>query len=410
MPTDAERARITEAAAAQEGEAVEFLSRLVRAPSENPPGEYGDVVSILEETYESYGWGVDVASAPDDLLDELSLPHPRPNVLATVCEGEGPTIVLNAHHDTVPVQEGEWRHDPFGATVEDGRLYGRGAADSKGRIASYTLAARALERSGLLPDATLVLAMTADEETGGEAGAGYVAGERCQPDYAVVEGNVETVWNAACGVLHFEVSVEGTAAHAGSPDDGENAILGATRVLSALAEYGAELRERGSDVTGVDGPTCTPGTIDGGTKTNIVPSGCSFTVDRRVPPDEDVDAAEADFRERVAHVAADLPVAVSVETVLRAEPYYFDPDDDHVRAVARNAEAMLDRDVPVEGTQGFTDARFFAAEGTKCVHFGPGDADSNAHGADESVDLGQIRDAGAVVAASVVDVAREDRP
>jgi acetylornithine deacetylase/succinyl-diaminopimelate desuccinylase family protein len=410
MPTDADRERLVAAAEAREGETTEFLSRLVRAPSVNPPGEYAAVVDELVSTYDSYGWDVDAERAPESLLDDLALPHPRPNVFATVCEGDGPTIVLNAHHDTVPVDEADWTRAPFGATVEDGRLYGRGATDSKGRIASYTLAARALESTDLLPDATVVLAITADEETGGEAGAGYVAAEHCQPDYAVVEGSSETVWNAACGVLHFRVDVTGSAAHAGSPERGENAILGATRLLTALDEYATELRECGSDVTGVDGPTCTPGTVEGGTKTNIVPASCSFTVDRRVPPDEDVDAAEADFRERVSHVADDLAVDVAVETVLRAEPYHFDREDGHVQAMKRNAEAILDREVPVEGTQGFTDARFFAAEGTKCVHFGPGDEESNAHGADESVDLGQVRDAGAVVAASVLDMAELGRP
>jgi acetylornithine deacetylase/succinyl-diaminopimelate desuccinylase-like protein len=87
--------------------------------------------------------------------------------------------------------------------------------------------------------------------------------------------------------------------------------------------------------------------------------------------------------------------------VLRAHSYRFDREDPHVRAVAESATTMLDREVSIEGTQGFTDARFFAARGADCVHFGPGDEDSNAHGADESVALDQVRDAGAVVAASV---------
>lgn len=404
MTTDSERERLVTAARDHHDETVEFLTELVQTESVNPPGDYEAVVEVLRETYEGFGWDVEVAYAPTARLEELGLEHPRPNVLATVCEGDGETVVLNAHHDTVPVDEADWSYDPFAATVSDGRLYGRGATDSKGRIASYTLAARALEATDLLPDATLVLAITADEESGGEAGAKYVAEEHVQPDYALVEGSHETIWNAACGVLHFRVDVTGRAAHAGSPADGANAITGANRVLTALEAHASELAAVESEVEGVDGPTCTPGTIRGGTKTNIVPAACSFTVDRRVPPDEDVADAEAAFREAVA--GADLPdgVSVSVETVLRAEPYRFGREDPHVAAVKRNADAILGRDVPVEGTQGFTDARFFAAVGAQCVHFGPGDGDSNAHGADESVSLGQVRDAGAVVAASVRDM------
>lgn len=394
-------------------EATDFLREMVRTESVNPPGEYGDVVALLEETYEGYGWRVERADAPTSLVEELGLPHPRPNVLAYANEGteEGPTVVFNAHFDTVPVEEGDWTFDPFGAETEDGRLYGRGANDSKARIASYTLALRTLSAADAVPEeATLALAITNDEETGGHAGAGYVAEEVIQPDYAIVEGSSETISNAGCGVLHVRVDVKGTSAHAGRPDDGDNAVVAAGRLVAALDDYAAELAERESDVVGVDGPTCTPATVEGGRKTNIVPSSASFTVDRRIVPDEDPDDAESELRDRVAVAAADVDadVDVSVTTVLRADPYYFDPDDAHIRALKANADAMLDREVPVEGTQGFTDARFFAAAGAACVHFGPGDSESNAHGADESVALDQVRSTGAVLAATAHDLGRSD--
>jgi acetylornithine deacetylase/succinyl-diaminopimelate desuccinylase family protein len=383
-----------------EAETVSLLRELVRTPSVNPPGDYDAVVELLVDAYESFGWDVTVDHAPDDLLDARDLDRPRPNVLATVTEGEGPTVALNAHFDTVPVEDAAWTRDPFGAEIEDGRLYGRGATDSKGRIASYTLAARALEAADLLPeDATLVLAVTADEETGGHAGAGHVVDAALRPDYAIVEGSSEEIWHAGCGVLHFRVTVEGEAAHAGTPEDGENAVLAANGIVASLADHAADLADRESAVEGVDGPTCTPSTIEGGRKTNVVPAYCAFTVDRRVPPDEDPEAAEREFRDVVAAAAGDADV--TVERVLRARPYRFGADDAHVRALQRSAESLLDREVPVEGTQGFTDARFFAAAGANCAHYGPGDEESNAHGPDESVAIDQVLDAGAVVATAV---------
>jgi hypothetical protein len=255
-----------------EAETVSLLRELVRTPSVNPPGDYDAVVELLVDAYESFGWDVTVDHAPDDLLDARDLDRPRPNVLATVTEGEGPTVALNAHFDTVPVEDAAWTRDPFGAEIEDGRLYGRGATDSKGRIASYTLAARALEAADLLPeDATLVLAVTADEETGGHAGAGHVVDAALRPDYAIVEGSSEEIWDAGCGVLHFRVTVEGEAAHAGTREDGENAVLAANGIVASLADHAADLADRESAVEGVDGPTCTPSTIEGGRKTNVVP-------------------------------------------------------------------------------------------------------------------------------------------
>jgi acetylornithine deacetylase/succinyl-diaminopimelate desuccinylase family protein len=389
-------------------ESVEFLRELVRTPSVNPPGDYAAVVDLLVDRYESYGWAVEVAYAPEDLLEELDLEHPRPNVLAYVTRGEGPTVALNAHLDTVPVEPSKWSHEPFGAEIEDGRLYGRGARDSKGRIAAYTLAARALERSGHLPeDATLVLALTADEETGGEAGAGYVVESgTLRPEYAIVEGSTYAVEYASSGVLTFRVDVDGASAHAGlEPEKGANAVVAAARMITALEAYGERLGERESEVPGVGSATCTPATVEGGVKTNVVPPTCSFTVDRRVPPDHDLDAAEAAFRETVADVDLPRGTSATVETVSRTKPFLSDPGDAHVRAVSRYANAVLG-DVPVRGTRGGSDAGHFDAGGTAALKFGPGGTDSNVHQPEENLSLAQLGDAAVVVAASVPAIVR----
>lgn len=409
MTSDAELADLRRAVDDLEDDAVSFLREMVRTPSVNPPGDYAAILDLLRAWYEGYGWEVEIEWAPDDLLDELDLSHPRPNVLAYVTRGDGPTVALNAHIDTVPVEASKWTYDPFGAEIDGGRLYGRGARDSKGRIAAYTLAARALEASGLLPeDVTLVLALTADEETGGEAGAGHVVESGAlRADYAIVEGSTYAVEYASSGVLTFRVDVDGTSAHAGlEPEAGANAVVAAARIITALDSYGNDLAERESEVPGVGSATCTPATVEGGVKTNVVPPACSFTVDRRVPPDHDAEAAEREFREVVAGV--DLPdgTTASVEALSRTRSFLSDPDDAHVRAVARNAAAVLG-DVPVRGTRGGSDAGHFHAGGTRAVKFGPGGRDSNVHGPDENLALDQLRDAAIVVAASVHDIGRD---
>jgi succinyl-diaminopimelate desuccinylase len=409
MTSEATLADIERAVEDLEEEAVSFLREMVRTPSVNPPGDYAAILDLLRTRYGAYGWDVDVEWAPEALLEELDLPHPRPNVLAYVTRGDGPTVALNAHIDTVPVQASKWTHEPFGAEVDDGRLYGRGARDSKGRIAAYTLAARALEATDLLPEeVTLVLALTADEETGGEAGAGHVVESGAlRADYAIVEGSTYAVEYASSGVLTFRVDVDGASAHAGlEPERGANAVVAAARLITELDAHGEALAERVSEVPGVGGATCTPATVEGGVKTNVVPPACSFTVDRRVPPDHDMEAAEREFREVVAGV--DLPdgTTASVEALSRTRPFRSDPGDPHVRAVARNAEAVLG-DVPVRGTRGGSDAGHFHAGGTRAVKFGPGGRDSNVHGPDENLALDQLRDAAVVVAASVRDIGRE---
>ncbi len=95
---------------------------------------------------------------------------------------------------------------------------------------------------------------------------------------------------------------------------------------------------------------------------------------------------------------------MSVDVTLRAEPYLSDPGAEHVRAVAENARAVSGDRPELVGIRGFSDGRFFASAGAKTLNYGPGDAASNHHGVDENVSLQQVRDAAAVVAASVVDV------
>ncbi|MFB6220848.1 MAG: M20 family metallopeptidase [Halolamina sp.] len=393
-------------------DALGFLREMIRTPSVNPPGDYGEIHGLVTSKYESFGWDVETLYAPEDLLAELGLEGPRPNVLAYVTRGEGPTIVLNAHLDTVPVEESKWSYDPFAATMEDGRVWGRGAKDSKGRVAAYTLAARALEAADVVPaDATVVLAITADEETGGHAGPGYVvdSGE-LDADYAIVEGNVDRIDYAAAGVVHFEVDVSGKSAHAGTnPEGGANALVAASRIVAELEAYGERLKgRRTSDVPGIGHATCTPATVEGGVKTNVVPPSCSFTVDRRVLPEESLDDVEAEFREVVSGVALPDGTTAEVTAVLRARPFVSDRDGRLVASLERNAEAVTGRDVLVGGTRGFTDARFFAHAGIETAKFGPGDGESNVHGPDENLKTDQLRDAGAAVAATLADLGSAD--
>ena len=412
MVTADERASIAEARDRLTDDAVSFLQEMIRTPSINPPGDYQAIADVLSDQFEDFGWEAETVRTPDSVLAELGLDpsYPRLNVLGYVARGEGPTIALNAHLDTVPVDESEsWDHDPFGGEIDDGRVYGRGAMDSKGRIASYSLAGRILDRSGLLPeDATIVVAITCDEETGGAAGAGYVTESgSLRPDYAIVEGAVDRIWRAASGILRPRVTVTGKASHAGvDPDSGANAVVGAARIVNALDKHATNLAGRSSEIPDVDHPTCTPATIEGGIKANVIPPECSFLTDMRVPPEANLDAAEAEFRDVVDGVTLPAGASASVDITQRSQPYIFEEDAVHVQALKENAEAVRGESVPVVGTRGSTDARYFAPAGAKCVNYGPGDGRSNPHGADENVAIDQVADVGAIIAGTILDVTR----
>jgi len=413
MVSEATRTELRETAAELEEETVEFLQELVRTNSVNPPGDYSDLHDLLMDTYDDLEWETETIWAPDELLEEHGFEHPRPNVLSYPVRGDGPSIALIAHLDTVPVDEEAWTRDPFAGEIEDGRLYGRGAKDCKGRVACYTLAARILEENNLLPeDATVIVAGTADEEIGSAAGAEFLCDSgQLAPDYAILEGNINTIWNAGSGVLRYDVTVSGKASHAGMyPKEGANAILSTARVLTAIEEYAEEVFSRTSEVPGIDGPTCVPATIEGGVKTNVVPSSCTFSVDMRNPPDYDIDEFAEEF-ESVVH-GVDLIEGTSVETKrFRYDPpYHFDSEGVLPQSVKENAEAILGMDVPISGISATTDARHFTGTDTTCINYGPGDSDSNIHGADENILVEQVLDAGAILAGSILDVVDHESP
>lgn len=415
MVAEEEQAEIVETANGLEENIITFLQEMVRTPSVNPPGEYEEIHSTVRSKFEDFGWKCETVETPENILKDLGLDpdYPRLNLLAYPTVGDGPTIALNAHLDTVPVDDpNAWNYDPFGGAIEDGRVYGRGSHDSKGRIASYTLAARALEEAEKLPEnATIVLAITCDEETGGQAGPGYLLESgKLAPEYAIVEGNCQNLRIGHSGVRHFEVSVDGKASHAGvDPEGGANAILGASKLLQAVEKYADELKREKSEVPGVGSPTAVPGTIEGGVKTNVVPSSCSFTVDHRVPPDYDGNQLADRFSDMIHSVDLSPNISASIETVLQADPYLADPDDRHVRIVQENAEAIFDREFDLIGVRGFSDGRFFSQAGAKTLNFGPGDDQGNVHGVDENISIEQITRAGATVASSIIDLSQDAR-
>ena len=154
--------------------------------------------------------------------------------------GPGPTIALNAHGDVVPPGAG-WTHDPYGAEIVDGWLYGRGVAVSKSDIATYAFALKALESLNIALSGTVELHVTYDEEAGGEIGPRWLLEQGLtKPDLAIGAGFSYSVVNAHNGCLHLEVETRGRSAHAAKPFTGVDALEAATGVLSALYAWRSE--------------------------------------------------------------------------------------------------------------------------------------------------------------------------
>ena len=389
-------------------EQVAFLAELVRTPSDNPPGDLAPIAAVAAAGLERLGFEVSRHPVPADVLRAHGLDS-LVNVVGRRRYGDGPVIALNAHLDVVP-PGGGWSHDPYGAAIVDGVMYGRGAAVSKSDVAGYAFAAVALDGLAARLAGTIEVHATADEETGGEAGPQWLlqAG-LVRPDLCISAGLGYAVVTAHNGCLHLEVEVAGRSAHAAAPETGADAIRAMADVLAALYAERADYPARVSAIPGIGHPNLTVGLISGGINTNVVPDRCTVRLDRRMTPEEDPAAVEARLREVVADaVAGHAGVAATVRRILLARPLRPLPGYERLaEPLRRHAGRLFGVAVPEAGVPLYTDARLYAEAGVPTVAYGAGPRsflEANGHRADERLVLADLRRATEAVACTLAEI------
>jgi acetylornithine deacetylase/succinyl-diaminopimelate desuccinylase-like protein len=293
-------------------ETTDVLQRLVRFNTVNPPGDEREAQEYLAGYLEGAGLEVELVGRTEQ----------RPNLVARLRgTGDGPTLCLLSHVDTVLATPGDWQHDPWSGDVDDGVLWGRGALDMKSQTAAEAVAAVNLAREGWHGKGDLLVVCVVDEETGGAEGAQWICEEhpdkvRC--DFLLNEGagtvipfdggRVFDVCVAEKGVFRFKLRTRGVAGHASIPKIGDNALLKLAPLLQAMKD-----RQPGFDVTegsqalldglGVSfeelqskdpllamlvepmlGVTLAPTRAWASEKINVIPAMAEIGVDCRVPP------------------------------------------------------------------------------------------------------------------------------
>lgn len=402
---------------AEQDRQIAFLAALVKSPTDNPPGECAAHAELARGLLEELGFEVESHPVPADAVQAAGMKSVT-NLIVRHRFGDGPTIALNAHGDVVPPGSG-WVHDPYGAEiVENGgerRMYGRGAAVSKSDFASYAWALLALRRAaenGTSLAGTVELHFTYDEEIGGTVGPQWILEQGLsKPDYVICAGFSHAVITAHNGCLHLETTVTGKIGHAAEPERAVDALEVSNAVLSALYKSRKALSDITTDVRGIVSPTLIIGTIEGGINTNVVPDSVSFRIDRRILPEESVDAVEQGLTDLIRTAAAAFPGAsVSVDRIMAALPLVPQPGWEKIAdAIRRAAADLTGKDIPYVGAKLFTDARLYAEKGIPVVLYGAGPrtlAEAGGHNSDENLDLADLRLGTEVVARAVADILR----
>jgi acetylornithine deacetylase len=364
-------------------QALEWAQRLVRL---NTVSERSNLALIECIADHLRSLGVPLRLTYDDT-------RTKANLFATLGAGKPGGVVLSGHTDTVPWDGQAWTTDPLGATVHDGRLYGRGSADMKGWIGIAVAQARHwLEADG--PHA-IHFAFSYDEEVGGFGAMRLIADLReagIAPRICIVGEPTEMVPALAHkGVHRWRCCVRGKAAHSSLTPLAVNSIEAAARVVSHIAAIADELRDTEPRQPGFDVPYSTAAVcrFDGGVADNIVPEACRFHYEFRNLPGSDAAA----LQQRVLDYAATLEPAMqavdpaagfSFESFASMPAFKAEADEPAARLAARLADTGQTTLVAFG-----TEAGLFQRAGMSTVVCGPGSI-QQAHQADEFVSLAQL--------------------
>lgn len=377
----------------EEDRIVEFHRGLVQIPSVNPPGDCVDAIAYVQKPFEEAGFEC-------ELVDNDPT---QPNLIAKYGPEGGKRLLVNAHVDVVPIGErSAWKHDPFGAVIEDGKIYGRGAGDDKASVTAQAIASLLLKESGIPLKGQLLYTAVSDEESGGIHGAAIVSEKYPDPDWAIVgEQTLNRVAVGEKGGAGVEVVVHGKTAHGALPWEGANAIEGMAEVIVALRR---ELWPKLGDRThwAFKPSSGSVNMFTGGVKNNVVPDQATIYVDRRIVPGEDPDECRAEILaiaeqaiQNVPGCTVELRVQYPGKTASAAAL-----DDPLVVAMVGANEKIGGNTEPTGFSMG-TDGRFWNAKGVPTIIYGPGDP-SLAHIPDEWVGIDEMVEATRAYAVAMV--------
>jgi len=345
-----------------------IASELVRIPSVNPDGDPGTPHTGEAACAEWIAGFLSRAGAGTELREVFP---GRPNIVAKFpSDGAGkPRLLFAPHTDTVSVTG--MMIEPFGGEVRDGKLWGRGATDTKGPMAAMLWALReAAPQLASLPYEIWFAGLAGEEE--GQHGAKALAAQEAFDFVIAGEPTGLDVVHTHKGSAWLSLRTAGVAVHASKPECGENAIYKMCGAIDCLRREVMPVLEKLADPV-LGHPTLSVGTISGGSKTNIVPDSCEAMVDVRTIPGQDIAFVLELLRTRVPGIEI---------SVLGSAPLFTDPAHPLIRRLQSCGAGLA-------GAPWFCDAAVFAEQGCPAIALGPGSI-AQAHTCDEFIAVADL--------------------
>ena len=310
----------------------------------------------------------------------------RANVVAQVkTGGQRPGLLFLCHLDVVGPGEEPWDYPPFEAVEENGKIYGRGAADMKGGTAAVVAAICETVDAQLALQGDVVFVATAGEETDSSGVQRFMEHHDRLPKLAgavIPEPTDLSVVTAHRGLYWLKIATRGKAAHSSMPERGVNAIASMRRVLEALEQY--EIPFKPHPLLGKS--SLSVNTINGGDAINIIPDRCTIGVDIRTLPGQNHENLRYDVERILAQLKATIPQFDAELTIERsAQAVETDPDNEFVKRFCSAVGVDLTNVVSFT-----TDASHLLPLSVPIVIYGPGEP-KLCHQVDEYVDLAHVQ-------------------
>jgi succinyl-diaminopimelate desuccinylase len=367
---------------------LDLTKRLIAIPSENPPGNhYEECARTLSDELNRLGF--------DDVRREGAC------VLASA--GTGPrTLYFSGHYDVVPAQS----RDQFQPRVEGANLFGRRSSDMKSGLAAMIHAAAAARDEGLLKTGRIGIVLVPDEETAGPRGSRDLDARgllgRDGVGMLTPEPTGGVIWNANRGAISLRATMRGKAAHVGRQFEGVNAFERAVPAMARLLNIKkeVELRETQHNIAPAAARKSIlllGGRAEAGTNFNVTPDFCSFTIDRRINPEENLEQEKRRLRDTLEGFEIEM---------LQEEPAAATPARDPLGVIlARHIASLTGKEPAFEICPGLLETRFYAARGIPAFAYGPGLL-TVSHGPNEFVPIRNIAQCAAAYALTAAEILR----
>jgi succinyl-diaminopimelate desuccinylase len=377
---------------------IGFTRDLIAIPTENPPGRnYRECVRLVSSLLEQFG----LKSRILKVGGYTDLTHPRYCILSSWGSGKR-KLYFHAHYDVVPGTN----ISHFRPYVRRSRLYGRGAADMKAGLAAMVYALRVLQQLEVDLDGQIQLVIVPDEETGGRAGTGYLF----ERGYIEKENSIGmlmpeptsgAIWNACRGAISLRVRITGKPVHVVLQKEGINAFEQMVTLSNTLIKYKRRVEKRKTDCSVLPGESRNSivmlgGTCECGTNFNVVPGSCSFSIERRLNPEEN-------FTEEKKHLLGIFSrfrrsgMKIDVEFLQEGESASAPTGHELAHVLAGSINDVRGKQPAFIMCPGLLEIRYYLKKGIPAYACGPGSL-NRAHHPDEFVEIERVIDCATIYA------------